>query len=748
MSRATLSLGVALACVAGWSAAQDEADPLPEGYGERWITPQPAWRFSPGRPLEAVSASGVELARGDYLVVPAADLDSLEVLLDPPAAGSRLGPSERAQIYLWEQPDPEVTQADPVRQVPPLGRALLGVRLPTQVEVREGGVARLWADLGLRPSLGWFAVRAGEDVALAVRGLSLSRPPESWERLERALRAARDPEAPWPQVWRARETLPGREVESFLTRQETLLPWHPARDDTLARRTRVAGFQIESHVTRPRHPNQTRIVEWPTPEGALAFRDTPLPDEVWGHPFALCEAPLERTVVGPAVVRVRVRATWSHRGGPPNSVARFAVDVGELSYACERLVRADLRATGLLLDDDDAQQELAQRGLYDVVLSGWSEVRFTIPPGEHAVRVRPEGEQLWFAVESIHRTYDLHATAPFDELPSADELDDAPDDPRQRALAALAHELRGEYVAALAVYGALGDALDATPAAGDLGEVHSASATAADSSAGAAVGSAASGVQAGVAALDSADRGQLEAWVCARYAALAEALGDPARIAATRARLDALVEEGLGAPLDRWRQLALEEALRLWLTHELVPPPEPWARQGLDAPHLHPELYALVFRALAGLPDAGAERLPIAPAEPRDTRDVRALIFQTQLAARRRATSRYARLPRTHASASAAARFLLPVRPAFTDSDDLDPRAESAWQLAQTGTHATALLARATPLALEARSDEPISLLALGEGWRGGLSIEVEGTPRGELTHVSPWAPVELGLSG
>lgn len=775
MSTRRWSVGLTLALVAGWSGAQESAD-LPEGYGERWITPLPAWRFTAGRALEPGSAASATLERGAYLLVPATGLKSLEVLLEPSAEGSRLGPAERAQVYLCHQPNKDVQQtsarspdARPNPSEPPRGSAMLAVQLPTQSEILPGGVTRLWADLGLRPGRGWFAIRAGEALTLSVRGLILTRPPESWERLERALRAARDPATPWPRVWRARETLPGGQVETFLAAQDVLLPWPPADDDALARRTRIAAFQIQSHQVRPPVEAHTRITSWPLPDGALRLRDDPRFGSVWGRRYAMLDAPWERTVEGPATLRVLVRATWSHRDSPPNSAVRFSVETDEVTQHLERLVRPDLRATAEVYDDEELQEQLAGRELFDLVLSGFSEARITVPPGSHTVRLISHTPHAWFAVEELHRTLDLHAEAPFATLPGPAELEGA-HDPRRRALRAVADELRGRYTSALEAYAALDEELSAyraaradaaalasaTPAAPDstspsapdstsLATPNSATAAAHDSASLAAHDSSRSAGSFG--ALDPEARHRFGAWVVARRADLAARLGDAAPLSSATERLRAAVEADLDAPLDPWRGLALEHALRLWLEREIVPPPERWARKALDeSTHLYPELYELVFRALAGLPEAGGRRLPIAPAAPRNTRDMRALLYQAQLSARRSATSRYARLPRTHHSASAARRFLYPILPS-SDESAPDPRAESAWQLAQTGIRATALLARATPLTLEARSAEPISLLAANDGWRGGLSLELGGNPSGQLTHVSPWAPVELSLA-
>ncbi|MEZ6188723.1 MAG: hypothetical protein R3F62_27440 [Planctomycetota bacterium] len=826
MSR-PLELGLTLVLAAGCGLAQE----LPEGYGERWITPHPAWRFSPGRALETCAPDGVELAAGEYVLVPAIGLRGLEVDLAPASDGSNLSPAQRAEVYLFEDPDPQLLQTNsrssqttPDLQGPPQGRAILGVRLPTQARVLPGGAVLLRADLGLRPARGWFAVRAGGPIEVALRGLDLEQLPESWERVERELRLAREPNAPWPEVWRPADTLPGGDVASFFAEQAVLLPWAPAEDDALARRARIAGFELGSHLVRPVNPNHTRIAAWPVQPGAVSFKDSPLEGTVWGRPYALLDEPWTGTVRGPAVLRVRVRATWSHRAAPPSAVARFDVQVGATLQRCERLVRPDLRATSELLDTEDAVQALAERGIEDVVLSNWSEVRVLVPPGRHDVRVVAQTPLLWAAVGELHRTLQLGQPAPLSELPAAEELGGTPS---HRALAALSQELRGAYPDALAAYTALAADLERAPrlaegfaretaaleaataavaseaaasgeagsdpadpsssaavesltpgdGSGALAAVDSSTSGDVDSGLGpalspdaAAVGSAALGALgsasggalgsalstaapeplprglSAIAALDSATRVRFRAWALTRRADLAERLDDPDALAAARRELQAHVVRHL-AEDDPWQARALGVALRLWLDHELVPPPMAWAQAGLASRHLSPELYALVFRALAAQPDAGRQRLPIAPAEPTDTRALRALIHQTQLAAQRRASARYARLPRTHPNTSSARRFLLPVRYAPADVEP-DPRAVASWQLAQTAIRATALLARATPLTLEAKSDEPLSLLAFGEGWRGGLGLEVEGVPRGELTHVSPWAPVELGLDG
>lgn len=484
MSARRLILGLVVGLSFGaWAPVA--AQPLP-GYGERWRDSGPAWHAVKGTLSEHLRAE-VELKPGEWLWIRDENAGRLriEVVSRGEAELEEGGPqrgdpqvrpwpeSDSPQVYLVA--DPRSAALGPRELSPPLDRSLLGVALECRLLAPEDSEPDPDSQRGSRaasargqrhssrkdgsgersrrlylvnvdqPGSGFLALRARARGRYRLQRLQPEVRAESWERWERALRAAGDPEQDWPQAWRWPTGLPGAGVIRFANRQASVLPWAPEQDQSVtARRLRLAHFLLTSPLVRP-HLRGSHLERWSWDLEGPTFRDGPL---LQGHgdpsdrPFTYLEQ-AQREVSGPAVVRVLARGTASAGGAPPRLPLRLALRVGATRETRSLLPRLDLRVSEALLADDELQRSLGARGLSDLLLTSAAEVRVRVPPGRHRVSVASLTSGTWLSIQTLVRVESWDLRSPEGFLPET--YDSGARGQVERVLAA---RLRGDLEAA------------------------------------------------------------------------------------------------------------------------------------------------------------------------------------------------------------------------------------------------------------------------------------------------------------
>ncbi|HEX7897072.1 MAG TPA: hypothetical protein VF950_04900 [Planctomycetota bacterium] len=336
----------------------------PEGYGERWIRYASGWTWKSGEGMGGVTSwSGrFTLRAGEWFFAERGAGDAFRW-----KGAVRVHAVDRGGLWIGRAPDP------PGR--PPEGCPLLAVELPGSDDLRGW----TWARLDPLALGAWIAARAEEDTILELQGLEPRSSPEAWERFERLARSAAEPRVRWPAELETdlSTRLPGHDVGRLARRWSVALPGRPADDDAAARSLRIAWLLLEDPKARDAAFAHQRRSAWSL-AGASVSEWTRL------------EAPAERDVEGPAVVRVRVRGAWDLEGGGTSNTRPAAVRV---SVGAETIVFRRARAADLEFSGPPGR-----------VWTTPAETRVAVPPGLHRVSVAAEGEG-WVAVEEWRRIH-------------------------------------------------------------------------------------------------------------------------------------------------------------------------------------------------------------------------------------------------------------------------------------------------------------------------------------------------------
>lgn len=347
----------------------------PEGFGERWILYDRGWTWKAGEaPGGSPWFGRIRLRPGEWFL---AERRGGDVFRWKGAA--RLYAVERGGVWIGRAPE--------APGAPPPGCPLLAVELPGSGEQDGWTLARL----DPLAEAEWIALRGEQDGAVELQGLEAVSSPETWERLERRVRAAADPAVPWPEELEGdlASRLPGHDVGRFARRWRAAFPDAPERDDVGARSLRIAWMLLEDPGVRPPAFSHIRRSAW-----SLEGDST---SDAHGAAWTRTTAAVEREVEGPATVRIRVRGAWDLRSGASSASrpAGVRVSIDGLAYDFRRTRGPDLELS---------------RGL-DRVLTGAAETRVTVPPGLHRVSVVPEGEG-WMSIEEWRRIHQAELSRP------------------------------------------------------------------------------------------------------------------------------------------------------------------------------------------------------------------------------------------------------------------------------------------------------------------------------------------------
>ncbi|MBL4850243.1 MAG: hypothetical protein JKY65_32345, partial [Planctomycetes bacterium] len=617
------------------------ADPqVPEGFGQREHTLGPAWVYTPGRELVRLSESQSRLSANSWLLAKLSPYEGLTLL----------GGRGKVEVYQLRVVGAQSGPSDQ-ETLPPLGLALLGSQLATRH--LAGGREGLRIEVGLRPSAGWIGVRAREACQVRLVGLRPEPVPESWERWTRRIRAASDPQDPWPaRLANPHSVLLGHGVEEFMSAQQVMLPWAPSEDDAAARSVRVGALLLGSLTVRPLVGGHFHTQPWPKPE-------TPTFLERFGkrgrRAYALADTPQERTVTGPAVVRLWIRGTWSHQDATEDHTLRLRITLDGRDRFEQLIPQVDLGASTTLREDAATSAALAARNLKQVLLSTPQEVRVTIPPGDHELSVAPITSNTWLAVESATRIEQL-------EQPRALSYLDVPlgEGERSRVLMALVHDLLGEPVAAAAA----------------------------------------------LRALLKGQAPRVRVWAALRLLKLGREAGLPEGL--DRARQ--LLEESLKAPkpLPRLLAPALKELVADAIATKRAIPPA-WIEALLKAPLLTPTDLALAHAALAASPGIAGQRVFALPSLVGEGGQLRRLFVAT--AAQRTHHGRFALLPRLGGGLPSR-RFVQPLEIA-PGGPETSPSVAWDWKSALGKTGRAYLRIQPPTTELILNGDGPLELLAV-----------------------------------
>ncbi|MCC6737480.1 MAG: hypothetical protein IT452_00425 [Planctomycetia bacterium] len=425
----------ALALVALRAAGEPPA--APEGYRERWqrLVDGWVWRPAPERKAEPLRGRGADdgivgLVPGEWWFAEARAFESFRVVPaeDQQPAGSAL------ELYAVTRGSMEVGPRPDHLGMPPPRSSLLAERLPLR---EKPGEAR--AELSPGQDADWIGVRCvARNVALyrfALDGYERVAEEESWERLERAVRAAARPGEPWP-VPSDPLTLPGRDVGRFLRSQRVLLPWGPAGDEGEERALRAVAWCATDLQSRSPVWRHARVRDWDE-SGVPGY------DDRLGRPWRRADS-REGEVEGPCVLRVIVRSAVLVKEAQDLGSLDVAVSVGDATWRLAGWPGADVEETSRIWDEEDflAGGRPPDRWL----VSSPRELRVNVPPGPWKVRVRSQ-RPVYSLVQELESIDQVEHRSPFRSLPSFD----AASGRRAAAAQAVALELKGEWGRALQV---------------------------------------------------------------------------------------------------------------------------------------------------------------------------------------------------------------------------------------------------------------------------------------------------------